>query len=64
MLYWTDLNAYRPAIYRSSVINPAAEIFIDGSFYWPTALAADFSGKNRHKVSNGYSSLELCKYGA
>jgi len=44
MLYWTDLSGH---IYRSSVINPAAEIVVDFRLHWPTALAADFSGINR-----------------
>jgi len=44
MLYWTDRNSARPAIYRSSVINPARVTVVSTGLHQPTALAVDFSG--------------------
>jgi len=48
MLYWTDWSTISPGIYRSSVINPAREMLINGSVTWPNALAIDFAGKQSH----------------
>jgi len=44
-LYWTDTNIKGPAIYRSSVVNPARESLISDDLIWPQALAVDFTGK-------------------
>jgi len=45
MLYWTDWSTTSPAIYRSSVVNPAREMLVNGNLTWPNALTIDFSGK-------------------
>ena len=50
MLYWTDWSETSPAIYRSSVINPARETLVSGGLQWPNALAIDFAGN--HIVSS------------
>ena len=45
MLYWTDWsNTAGPAIYRSSVVNPARETLVSGNLVWPNALTIDFTG--------------------
>jgi len=44
MLYWTDFNSVRPAIYRSSVVNPARQTLISGNLTLPYALTIDFTG--------------------
>jgi len=44
ILYWTDRSTTRPAIYRSSVINPARKTVISGDLRWPNALSIDFTG--------------------
>jgi len=48
MLYWTDWSIITPAIYRSSVVNPAREMLISGNLTWPNALAIDFTGNDLH----------------
>jgi len=50
MMYWTDLYSLRPAIYRSTLINPVREIIVSGCLFSyslsaPTTLAIDFTGK-------------------
>jgi len=53
-VYWTDLSPTRPAIYRSSVINPARETVISGGLLAPTALAIDFTGIYRiYRITEG-----------
>jgi len=47
MVYWTDRNETSPAIYRSSVSNPARETVISGGLDTPTALAINFTGHHR-----------------
>jgi len=44
MLYWTDWSTTSPGIYRSSVVNPAREMLVNGSLTWPNALTIDFTG--------------------
>jgi len=44
-LYWTDWSESGPAIYRSSVVNPARETLVSYNIYIPNALAVDFTGK-------------------
>jgi len=44
MLYWTDWSRTIPGIYRSSVVNPAREMLVNGNLVWPNALAIDFTG--------------------
>jgi len=48
MLYWTDWSTTNPAIYRSSVVNPAREMLVNGSLGWPNALTIDFTGNESH----------------
>jgi len=48
MLYWTDWSTTSPGIYRSSVVNPAREMLVNGSITWPNALAIDFTGNQSH----------------
>jgi len=45
MLYWTDWSPISPAIYRSSVVNPARQTLVTGNLIWPNALAIDFTGE-------------------
>jgi len=45
MLYWTDVSTTSPAIYRSSVVNPAHETLVSGNLVLPVALTIDFTGK-------------------
>jgi len=58
ILYWTDRNTANPAIYRSSVINPARETVISSSLLAPTALAVDFRGKQ--VANHSVSGLQTC----
>jgi len=50
MLYWTDWSTASPAIYRSSVVNPAREMLVNGSLIWPWALTIDFTGNHLHDI--------------
>jgi len=47
VLYWTDVSATGPAIYRSSVVNPSLETLISDNIHWPNALAVDFAGNQK-----------------
>jgi len=44
VLYWTVYRMINPAIYRSSVVNPAPELLIQGGLVLPGALTIDFTG--------------------
>jgi len=58
-MYWTDWSKNGPAIYRSSVVNPAPETLISGNLYWPNALAIDFRGKQAANIRATSSSSVL-----
>ena len=68
-LYWTDYSPSRPAIYRSSVVNPARETLVSGDLVWPHALAVDFIGKQAaiaygwHKVQHWSVYLKMIDKG-
>ena len=44
-LYWTDSSDKSPAIYRSSVLNPARVPLVTSNLEWPSALGIMFSEK-------------------
>jgi len=49
-LYWADWNIRRPAIYRSSVVNPAPVLLVADNMKGVQALAVDFTGKQAASI--------------